>query len=187
MTEPVASSPRALRIGLLLSLALNALLLAALLAPFALSPREHGHDGHRGRRGGPALMISPHQLKRSLPSAQSALVDAVLATHRPQLRMRIGVMLDARRDVAAALRAEPFDRAALDRAFVALRARENAIAEAAQAMLGDVAAQAGPAGRAQLATLVPERPRHRSGKLRADTSRSDTSRSEQPRSEHRGE
>lgn len=152
---------RTARVLLLASLALNIVLGVALLiaAQWSDSPR----DGSRGRHGGvfPGL-IDPRALRAALAPERQDALDAVLQTHREAMRTHLGALFEARRDVRAAIVADPFDRAALDAAFARLRDAETATANEAQALLGDVLVQTTAAERQRLADLMPRRPgRHR--------------------------
>ena len=154
---------RTARVLLLASLALNVILGVALLvaAPWSDSPR----DGSRGRHAGvfPGL-IDPRALRAALAPERQDALDAVLQTHREAMRTHLGALFEARRDVRAAIVADPFDRTVLDAAFERLRTAETATANEAQALLGDVLVQTTLAERQRLADLMPRRPgRHRDG------------------------
>ena len=152
---------RTARVLLLTSLVLNVVLGVALAvaAPWADSQR----DGARGRHGGvfPGL-IDPRALRAALAPERQGALDTVLQTHREAMRTHLGALFEARRDVRAAIVADPFDRAALDVAFARLRDAETATANEAQALLGDVLVQTTAAERQRLADLMPRRSgRHR--------------------------
>ena len=144
---------------LLLSLALNVALGAALLLPLVAA------DHYRGQRSGHSHggdhMPSPRQLRRLLGEEREAVVDAVFEKHRPALRETFRPLHAARGAVHAAMHAEPFDRAALDAAFAELRERDAATAAAVQAMLAEVIAQLTPDERARIAASMEKRERER--------------------------
>ena len=139
---------------LLLSLALNVALGAALLLPLVAA------DHYRGQRSGHSHggdhMPSPRQLRRLLGEEREAVVDAVFEKHRPALRETFRPLHAARGAVHAAMHAEPFDRAALDAAFAELRERDAATAAAVQAMLSGSMHMATGSGAAAFTTATIE-------------------------------
>ena len=154
MSAPVA---RIVRVALLSSLALNLILGGWLMSRAAWGPRNLPHAQHA---------TLPHladlrAFRRALPEARQAAVDRSVDRHRPAMRERVGGLFAARRAVRAAMRAEPFDRAALDAAFAQLRQAESEAAESAQTLMGDVFEAATPVERAALADLVPRHARNR--------------------------
>ena len=92
-------------------------------------------------------------------AAIGGLVDAVAARHRETMRVRIERMDEARATVREALRAEPFDRAALDDAFAGLREADSRTAAEAHALISEVAAEANPSERERLSRLMEGRRR----------------------------
>jgi Spy/CpxP family protein refolding chaperone len=149
-----ASLPRAARVLLLLSLALN-LAFGAWLWMHA--PWRHAPAGMSLRHAPLPSLLDLRAFRRSLPPERQAVLDAAFETDRTAMRARLGALFAARRDVRAAIAAEPFDRAALDAAFAALRSAEQAAADHAQHRLGDVLEQLTPAERKQWSELVPRR------------------------------
>ena len=153
---------KAMRWVLLASLALNVALATALVLPW-LVPERFGHGGeHRHRPGhGPDHLPNPRHLREVLDEARRTEVEAILQRHRPRVRATFRPLRDARERAHAAMHAEPFDAAALERAFAELRARDAESAMAVQAMLAEVAAALTPEERARMAELMPERRGHR--------------------------
>lgn len=160
---------RTARMALLASLALNIVLVVALLIA---APWSHAHrEGSRGGRHAGVFpgLIDPRALREALAPEHQAALDEALQSHREAMRARLGALFDARRDVRAAIVADPFDRAVLDAAFERLRSAETATANEAQALLGDVLVQTTAAERQRLAELMPRRPgRHRDGERKPD-------------------
>jgi Spy/CpxP family protein refolding chaperone len=151
MSTHLASRARAL---LLASLAIN-LILATWFVVHA--PWRHAPGGPDGRHGPVPQFVDLRSFRRVLPEERRDVIDAVFAPQRPALRERLGALFQARRAVREAMRAEPFDRAALDAAFERLREAETEAALQTQATLGDVLQQLTPEERRQFADLVPRR------------------------------
>jgi Spy/CpxP family protein refolding chaperone len=152
-----ASLSRTARVVLLLSLALN-LGLGAWLWMHA--PWDHA-QGHTHGRGHPGVsqLLDLRRFRHALPPERQHVLEKPFDTHRAEMRARIGRLIDARRAVRDAIRAEPFDRDALDVAFARLREAEAATAGEAQALLGDALELATPQERQQMAELMPLRMR----------------------------
>jgi hypothetical protein len=148
---------RAARLLLLVSLGLN-LMFGAWL--WVHAPWRHGGSGSGWRHAPVPQLLDLRAFRRALPTPRQGVVDAVFEQHRPAMRERLDELFAARRDVHRAIRAEPFDRAILDRAFHALRESESAAADQAQTMVADVLQQLTPTERAALAELVPRRRSH---------------------------
>ena len=157
-----ASLSKPMRIVLILSLALNLFGIGAITASAVT------HDGwlaemvgsrdHRLRIMG---IPSSRQLRAALPENDQAILEQVLDVHRPKLREKLRDLFAARRTVAEAVRAEPFDRARLDAAFAALREREASIAAEAQATISDLIARLDAEGRDTVAELLTTRHKRR--------------------------
>ena len=149
-------SPRA-RALLLASLAIN-LVLATWFVVHA--PWRHPTGGPDGRHAPVPQFIDLRSFRKVLPDDRQGVIDEVFAAQRADLRARIGALFEARRVVREAMRAEPFDRVALDAAFARLRVAETEAAVQTQATLGDVLQQLTPEERRQFADLVPRRGPH---------------------------
>lgn len=143
----------AARYLLLFSLALN-LSLGVALAWF------HWHRPAVAEAPPPRGAMFRHDaLRDALAPRRGGLVDAVAARHRETMRVRIERMDEARATVREALRAEPFDRAALDDAFAGLREADSRTAAEAHALISEVAAEANPSERERLSRLMEGRRR----------------------------
>lgn len=145
----------------------RALLLASLAVNLILAtwfvlhqPWRHGADRHGMHHAPVPQLIDLRGFRHVLPEQRRDVVDAVFATRRAALRERLRALFEARRDVREAMRAEPFDRAALDAAFGNLRRAEGEAAQQAQDTLGDVLQQLTPEERRQFAELVPRHGPH---------------------------
>lgn len=153
MTDtPPAPLPRPRRWLLVGSLVLNVFLIGGIAAGLVVrhGPPFFGHDR-------PARLIgmpSPHKIRDALPANAQNVIDGVFEAHRRDMHSRIGQLREARRAVAAAMRAEPFDPAGLDAALAGLRAREAEVASAAHGAIAELAATLDPESRARLAELV---------------------------------
>ena len=153
-------SPRArtgLRWLLVASLALNVALLAGL--GWAHLDGDDHRDGPRMHLARGTMMPSPHLLRGVLSEERQAVVDAVLAEHRQAIRGNVREVFRARTAVHALMTAETIDRAALDRAFADLRARDAEAATAVQAMLTELMSELTPEERRALAEAVHRRHR----------------------------
>ncbi|MFO1189599.1 MAG: periplasmic heavy metal sensor [Alphaproteobacteria bacterium] len=106
-------SRRVLGIAVVASLALN-LFLGGLMAG----------DWLMGRTAPPpfAPMMSFSSMRHALGHDARPMVEAVMHQHHESIQHQIDAVRTARRDVAAALSAEPFDRAQLETALARMRA-----------------------------------------------------------------
>ncbi len=156
--------------ALLLSIALNLLLGAALAAGWW----QHGH-GHGRGFGGAVRMPRAETLARVPPESDHAALDAAYARHRAKVRAGFGGMREARQDVRDALAAEPFDAARLDAALADMRERERVVAKEVHALLTDVSSNVSEEGRAAVAKLVTShRARRGTHHRRDDRARNET-------------
>lgn len=125
---------RIVGIALLVSLAVN-LLLVGLLAAHLL----RGSSGHRGEHAPLPGLPSMHQLSRELSEPSRDALRTILQSHRRDIREQLGASRQSRRDVAAALLADPFDAAVLQSAFAHQREQDARIAEQIQNALVEFA------------------------------------------------
>lgn len=88
---------------------------------------------------------------RALPPPVRAEVAAALATHRDELQDAFRGVRDARRQVFAAMRADPFDEAALQAAFAQLRERLDDVSAIGEAAITKGVAASSPQMRAGIA------------------------------------
>ena len=153
----IGSLSRPVRFLLIGSLALNLFGIGAIAAD-AIMDRD-GHGGLFGHGRPPRFMglPSPRELREVLPESDQDKLKQLLEANRPQFRQRLDALFAARQDVADAIKAEPFDRAAVEIAFAALREREAAMAAGTQNWLIDFIAGLDPEARAKVAELLTRR------------------------------
>ncbi len=159
----MSAMSRTYRYVLLLSLALNLGLGAALVAIHWHHPTGESIAGERRW----ARIPNPRMLAGALDEADRKILLQVVETHRDQLGERFRPLGGARRELAEALRAEPFDPAAMQRAFDQMRESESGTAEAMHAFMLELATRVSPAGRQRIADQL-ERGRHGHGHERDD-------------------
>ncbi len=145
------------RVWLVASLALNLFMAGAIAAQF-LAGRGPGFPHHSAH--GPAHSMHPRVLRAVLPEQDQAVLEETLQKHRPTIRPRVKALREARRGVAEALRAEPFERRNLEAALATLRVREAEMAAAAQGMTAELASRVSPQARSKLAEQMKPR-KHR--------------------------
>jgi uncharacterized membrane protein len=122
---------------LLASLALNLTLLVALgWSRVGVTP-----DQVAGTRGDSSRIPGPWTLRAGLSEERRAEIDPILRQHREPVRDAVRATRAARREVNAALQADPFDGAAFEQALARLRVLDAATAEAVHAMLVDSVAE----------------------------------------------
>jgi uncharacterized membrane protein len=138
---------RKLSIALAVSVALNLFGLGFLAARGFGA--HHRHDGppHAGEELRARRMRGGHGFGPFATQLSEARREAMRSHRR--------AIADAQRAVAAALAAEPFDRAALEAALQALRAKQAAAGEAAHAALVELAVKLDTKGRRALAERGP--------------------------------
>lgn len=143
--------PRAWRITLIVSLLVNALLIAALATTFF----RH----HHGPRGPDkfGLLPSPRAIAETMRDDERAMFRGILEAHRAEVRGGWRGMRTAHDGIDAALRAEPFDRARLDAAFAELRRHGTRTADQVQDAIGDFAEKLDADGRSRLADALGKR------------------------------
>lgn len=144
-----------LRVTLVVSLALN------LFAAGWFASSAWKHDGHSKRGWHSSSGMHPRELREVLPKADREKLNALMPEHREQIRARIRAVHEARRGVAEALRAQPFDSDKVGAAFALVREREAAVATEAQLMLIQLAAEVSPKGREKMAQQMLKRKHHR--------------------------
>ena len=115
--------------------------------------------GHRlGPRGQADLQLTPARLERGiervarvLPDADAELLRNRFEAGRADLAQRFQALQEARRGVGQALRAEPFDAAALAAAYEAMQSRGQEWQAGIHGVIKAVLPQLSPAGRAAIA------------------------------------
>lgn len=143
----MSALPRRYRYVLLLSLALNLGLGAALVAIHWHHPGGAQSQGERRW----SRIPNPRMLAGSLDEADRKILLEVIETHRGKLGEHFSPLGHARRELAQALRAEPFDPAAMQSAFDQMRDSESGTASAMHAFMLDLATRISPAGRQRIA------------------------------------
>jgi len=140
---------------LLLSLALNIGLGAALTATYW--QHSHGQTSAENRRWG--RIPDPRFFARALEATDRKVLLDVLEKHRGQLGEHYRPLGHARRQLVEALRAEPFDPAALQQAFAQMRGSEAGTSNAMHSFMLDLATQLSSDGRKRIADKM-QRGRH---------------------------
>jgi uncharacterized membrane protein len=134
--------PRTVHMGLLASLAVNVLLVGAIATHYLRLPAQPSGDRWR---------IAAESLAATLPPADAAKLRVVLANHTPGLETAFADVRKAREGVQKALRAEPFNAAALEQAMAEFSARRLEMQRRFQAVIAGTAAQVSPDARGKMA------------------------------------
>jgi uncharacterized membrane protein len=87
---------------------------------------------------------------RGMPAEIRRAAAAEAVEDRAELRQAFADLQAARRNMYAAMRAEPFDQAALDAAMAEVRSRTTAIQGMGQGLIAKAVAQASPQARAAI-------------------------------------
>lgn len=161
---PNGGSGRSRRRLLIASIVLNVFLIGAIAAGVAVRHGPHFFDGDRVRPPRPFEMPSPHRIRAVLPDSARPVAQAMFDAHRDEVRGKIKSLFEARRQVAAAIRAEPFDRPRLDAAMAELRLKEVDAADTVQTILADLLTELDAESRDRVASLLdvrngPDEPR----------------------------
>lgn len=144
-TAPSRFSPRTLRWILIGSLALNVLIIGAVVSTLCIA-QFSGRPPHGGGfKGSPLLGFA-----RTLPRERADIVRQMVADGQPKLETLRRGMRDARASVRAALSAEPFDQAKFDTALDGVVKAEVDEARGKAAVFGDTVRQLTPQERIQL-------------------------------------
>lgn len=112
-------------------------------AGFHLMPWKHGPYDRIDRLAAIAAVSN-------VPPEVDDILRAELEKERPQIRETFRAMRDSRRAARDAMRADPFDPAALDRAYIEMRARSDAFQTLVHATAARAIAQAPAAARAEI-------------------------------------
>jgi uncharacterized membrane protein len=143
-------SPRTLRWVLIGSLALNVLIVGAVLSAVCFGgPPRHGPGGPRG-----ALLLG---FADALPSERAEVVRQSVATELPNLEAARRSMRDARATVRAMLSAEPYDQGKLEAALEGIVQGETNEARARTKLFGDTVRKLTPAERVELREWLDKR------------------------------
>jgi uncharacterized membrane protein len=97
----------------------------------------------------------------SIPDDQRPILEQAFADQRPNFSAAGQASREARERLRVVLSTEPFDAAALDRAFADLRARTDDVQKVMHTTIASAAAKMSPAGRKKLAEWNPEFERRR--------------------------
>jgi uncharacterized membrane protein len=109
--------------------------------PFAFAERAPG--------GEPSRFL--HRMASTLPPDHRPVFESAISKHQDRIVELANQARAARAQVREVLGKEPFDRAALDRAFETVRARNMALQAEVQMTIGEAAADLPPDARRQLA------------------------------------
>jgi uncharacterized membrane protein len=143
-TQPSRFSPRTLRWALIGSLALNVLVIGAVVGSLCL-----GRDGPHGKgmKGGGSALF---HFARTLPRERSDFVRQKVADAQPGLEAARKGIRDARAAVRNALSGETFDQAKLNAALDGLVQAQTNEARARTTLFGDTVGQLTPEERRSL-------------------------------------
>lgn len=132
-----------LAIGLIVivfvSLAANLVVAGFVVSRFAGPPR----------RGGEIERIVAIGIRAFPPELQKAIVDGSKA-QQDEMRARLDEVKEARKRMFDAMRADPFDAAALESAYADLRDKTNVLQQAGQEIVLDAIAKATPEVRSRI-------------------------------------
>jgi uncharacterized membrane protein len=139
---------------LLASLGLNVFLGGLMLGRWFSGPPMMRHlalYGERGSGGDSPGRVILDRMAASLASEHRPAFEAAIARHRDRITQAAAQAREARSQVREALSKEPFDRAALDRAFESVRSSNTALQAATQDAIADAADSLPPEARQRLA------------------------------------
>lgn len=163
MSDVRPSAPTALgtwRWVLIGSLALNVLIVGAVLSTICIGHFGEGPDepggGRRGLRDSPLLGFA-----RTLPHERADIIRQKVADAEPNLEARRQGIRRAFDGVHTALRAEPFEQAKLDAALDGVVEAETERARARTALFADAVRQLTPQERIELHEWLEKRRPHR--------------------------
>lgn len=130
----------ALLVVVFLSLAANLVVAGFVVSRFGPPP---------GRGGGDIERIVAIGIRAFPPEIQKAIVDGSKAK-RDEMKTLIDSVKDARQRMFEAMRADPFDPAALEAAYADLRQKTSVLQEAGQQIVLDAVANASPEVRSRI-------------------------------------
>ena len=113
-------------------------------------PRAMAFGQPRGPGAPPGRMITD-RMAAALPADDRPRFEAIMAKHRPAVTEAAARFHEARDKVRDVLAKEPFDPAALDRAFAEQRERNTALQVAIQTSIAEAASNLPPEARQRLA------------------------------------
>jgi uncharacterized membrane protein len=120
-------------------------------SPIGLTSERQFPRGPRGPMGDMPGQFIIQRMAENLPPEDRPKFEAVVASHKATLASSASQVRDARLKVRDAMAGEPFDRAALDRAFEQLRRRNEDLQKAMQTALAEAVAELPPEARKKLA------------------------------------
>jgi uncharacterized membrane protein len=138
---------------LVVSLGLNLFLGGLMFGRWFSGPsmmRQMAMHGERGAGGEPGRFLT-QRMAASLPAEHRPVFEAAMEQHRDRVAQAAAEAREARAMVRDALSREPFDRTALERAFEAVRSRNDALQQEIQAAIADAATNLPPDARQRLA------------------------------------
>ncbi len=150
------AGPSRLKLLLIVSLALNLLVIGALAGAFVMGPRRgHWHFGGRGEDFG---LLG---FARNLPADRRSAIRKSVQRDRAALKPLWLEMRKARENAAAVLVAEPYDKDKVKAAFDAIGAAEGRLKDAGVAIFLNTAEQLTPDERRALGEWwIKKRGRH---------------------------
>ena len=140
--------------GLAVSLTLNFIVIGMIIAWAAMEP-----ESQRQARGG-GSDFSLHQISKIVSPEAQKIIKGVMKDQRATLHPLFRERHQARQETAAALKADPFDPAALEAAFARMRQADMALQATAQRIVAEVAVQLPLEDRLQIATWREKTKRH---------------------------
>ncbi|MGE4291526.1 MAG: periplasmic heavy metal sensor [Desulfovibrio sp.] len=142
---------------LVASLALNMLLGGYFMAGMLRHP-FHPPDPFAG-------LPNPQRIREVLPDSRRELLHTVLEIHLPEVRKAMDALFATQKEVAEAIRAEPFDAAALQKILDIYAARQQELILVHQATVSDLIRRLDAGDRARVAELLklPPRPKGKGG------------------------
>jgi Spy/CpxP family protein refolding chaperone len=143
-----------LLIALIVSIGANLFFGSWMLGRWFAGPPLPRHVAMLGERGGPGADSPGRSVMRrmaaSVPAEHRAEFEAVMTRHRDRIADAAAQAREARGEIRDAIIKEPFDRAALDKAFATLRARNETLQSATQAAIAEAASSLPPEARRRL-------------------------------------
>ena len=131
--------------ALVLSLAVNFFLGGLVLG------RGVGQGGGMAWASAPALRVGIERVLRTLPDGDRKLVRGMFEEQKDAIMQKLVAFREARRGVAQALKAVPFDPDAFAAAYQTMQERNRDLQEAIHAVIKAAVPQLSPAGREAMA------------------------------------
>jgi len=131
--------------ALVISLAVNFFLGGLVLG------RGVGQGGGMAWASAPALRVGIERVLRTLPDGDRKLMRGMFEEQKDPIMQKLVAFREARRGVAQALKAVPFDPAAFAAAYQTMQDRNRDLQEAIHAVIKAAVPQLSPAGREAMA------------------------------------